>query len=153
MKPVAVLKKLDLVSWPTLLFGWKKGWVEKSDIADYATYLLSVDLDNDDKNIAVLAGADFSDESEIENIMLKVSGSTIEPEAIEKWRLATLIALNVSTLSDEEKLNKLQELYAEFDYPEDMSSCSIYSQDSVDPLTAMSDVISALTEKISGSCS
>ena len=150
MKPIEVLKNLDLVCWPALFVGLQKGWVTKSDIADYATSLLSADLDNGDENIAVLASADSFDDSEVKELLLQVGGSTAEPEAIEKWRLATLIALSDSALSEEEKIDKLQELYAEFDYPEYMSSCSIYSHNSVDPLVAMSDVISALKNKFTG---
>lgn len=150
MKPIEVLKELDLVCWSALFVGLQKGWATKSDIADYATSLLSADLDNGDENIAVLAGSDSLDDSEVKGLLLQVGGSTEDPEAIEKWRLATLIALSESVLRKENKIDKLQELYAEFDYPEDMSSCSIYSQDSVDPLAAMSGVISALKQKFTG---
>ncbi len=145
MKPITELKELDLLCWSTLLVGQQKGWVTKADIGDYATKLLSDGLDNDDGNIAVLAGADSYDDSEVKELMLQVvNGSYSEVDALEKWRLATLLALSKSSLSEEEKIDKLQEIYSEFDYPEDMSSCSIYSQDSVDPLIAMSDVILSL---------
>ncbi|MDO6583866.1 DUF2247 family protein [Photobacterium sp. 2_MG-2023] len=150
MKPMEVLKELNLVCWSTLLVGLQRGWAKKSDIAAYATSLLSADLDNGDENIAVLAGADSLDDSEIKCLLLQVGGSTDAPEVIEKWRLATLTALSGSVLSEEEKIDKLQELYAEFEYPEDMASCSIYSQDSVDPLVAMSEVISSLKKKFTG---
>ena len=62
MKAIAELKKFNLVSWPTLLVGLQKGWAVKSDVADYATKLLSDGLDNDDENIAVLASANACEE-------------------------------------------------------------------------------------------
>lgn len=150
MKPMEALKELNLVCWSTLFVGQQMGWVTKLDIEDYAMSLLSADLDNGDKNIAVLAGADSLDDSEVTDLLLQVGGEMESPEAIEKWRLAALTALSESVLSEEEKLDKLQELYAEFDYPEDMTSCSIYSQDSVGPLAAMSEVILALKKKFTG---
>lgn len=150
MKPVEALKELNLVCWPSLFVGLQRGWAAKSDIADYAVNLLSTDLDNGNENIAILAGADSLDDSEVNDLLLQVGEEMEPPEAIEKWRLATLTALSESALSEEEKIDKLQELYAEFDYPEDMASCSIYSQDTVDPLAAMSEVISALKKKFTG---
>ena len=145
MKPITELKELDLLCWSTLSVGQKRGWVTKTDIGDYAAKLLSDGLDNDNEKIAVLAGANSYDEPEVKELMLQlVNDSYTEVEALEKWRLATLLSLSKSSLSEEEKIDKLQEIYSEFDYPEDMSSCSIYSQDSVDPLIAMSDVILSL---------
>lgn len=150
MKPIEQLKELNLVCWSSLLVGLQRGWAAKSDVAAYAISLLSADLDNGNENIAVLAGADSLDDMEVKDLLLQIDGSTEAPEAFEKWRLATLITLSDSVLSEEEKIDKLQELYAEFDYPEDMASCSIYSQDAVDPLVALSEVISALRKKFTG---
>jgi hypothetical protein len=147
MKPIDELKELALICWSTLLVGLQKGWVTKSDIADYATKLLSKGIDNNE-DIAVLANADFYDDLEVKELMLRITNEpNFEAAAVEKWRLAILLALNKSILPEEEKIDKLQELYAEFDYPEDMFSCSIYSQDTVDPLAAMVDVISSLKKK------
>lgn len=150
MKPIQALKRLDLVCWPTLLIGLQRGWAIKSDVSDYAKRLLSANLDGGVENISELTGADSLDDSVVKELLLQLVDSTESPEAIEKWRLSALIALRESSLSQEEKLENLQELYAEFDYPEDMTSCSIYSQDSVDPLVAMSGVISALNKKFIG---
>jgi len=147
VKPIEVLKERNLVCWAALLVGLQRGWVEKSDIADYALNLISTGLDNGDENIAVLASADSIDDTEINSLLLQVVKKRMSPESTEKWRLAKLAALDESPLSEEEKFNQLQELYAEFDYPEDMASCSIYAQDSVDPLVAMSEVISALKKR------
>lgn len=150
MKSIEVLKEQNLICWSVLLAGLQRGWVEKSDIANYAIDILSAGLDNGDENIAVLAGADSISDTEIKNLLLQVGGKIVSPESIEKWRLAKLTALEESALSEEEKLGGLQDVYAEFDYPEDMASCSIYAQGSVDPLVAMTEVISALKEKVAG---
>ena len=149
MKPIDALRILSLVSWSMLYIGFQRGWVKKSDIADYATNQLSADMDNGDENIAVLASAYSLDDSEVLDLLLKVGGDEKYQNSIEKWRLAKLVALSESVLCEEEKLYKLQELYAEFDYPEDMAPCSVYSKDSVDPLVAMSELILALKNKFS----
>ena len=117
----------------------QKGWVTKSDIAGYAIELLSDGLDNYDENITVLASADSSEDSEVQELMLQVVGG-LNSEALEKWRLVILSALNESVLTEEEKIDKLQELYAEFDYPEDMSSCSIYFTPSIIAISFFSAV-------------
>lgn len=150
MKPIEALKNLNLVCWPALLVGLQRGLATKSDVAEYAINLLSEDLDNGNDNISALAFADSLDDTEIKELLLLVDEDIDPHEVIERWRLATLIALSESALSEEEKLDKLQELYAEFDYPEDMASCSIYSQNAIDPLAAMADVISALKLKFTG---
>lgn len=148
MKPIEVLKQLNLINWAVLFTGFQRGWIIKSDISNYSVSLLSDSLDDGDENIAVLASADSFDDSEVKELLLKISDQYSEPEIIERWKLAMLITLNESGLSEEEKIDRLQELYAEYDYPEDMSSCSIYSQDSVPPLKAMSDVILSLKGKL-----
>lgn len=150
MKPIDALKILKLVSWSVLYIGLQRGWVQKSEITDYANTQLSADMDNCDENIAVLASAYSLDDSEILDTLLQVAGDEKYDNSIEKWRLAKLVALSESVLCEEEKLYKLQELYAEFDYPEDMASCSIYSQDSIDPLVAMSKLTSVLKKKFTG---
>ena len=134
---------MNLICWPVLVVGWRKGWVTKLDIADYAASLLSTDSDkeNEDEDVILLASANFLQDEEVEELLIKVAGSYAEKEALGKWRLMHLVSLSSSSLSDQEKIDKLQILYADFDYPEDMKSCSIYSQDEVDPLEALSKVI------------
>ncbi len=147
MTAVNELRGLGLISWSTLLVGQQKGWASKSDIADYAASLLACgNLENIDA--AVLASANTLDDSEVIDLLQRMIRShTPEKEVLDKWRLAILISLNNSDLPEDEKIERLQELYAEFDYPEDMKSCSIYFQDTVDPLSAMRNVISHLKLK------
>ena len=69
-------------------------------------------------------------------------------ESLDKWRLAHLLCIASSSDSLDEKVCKLQEVYAEFGYPEDMISCSIYSSEHVCPLEAMNAVIKKLKQKM-----
>ena len=67
---------------------------------------------------------------------------------LDKLKLAALLSLDESRISEEEKCKKLQELYATFDYPHDMSECSIYSVTSKSsPLEAMRSLIIYLKQK------
>lgn len=148
MTAINELKKLGLICWPTLLVGQQKGWVSKSDIADYAMSLLA-DENCENEDIAVLASANTLNDSEVNGLLQRMSREvSSDAGVLDKWRLAILMALNNSDLSEVEKINRLQELYAEFDYPEDMKSCSIYSQDAVDPLSAMREVIDSLKQQL-----
>lgn len=151
MKPITILNEFHLICWATLLLGFQKGWASKSDISNYAIKLLSKDLDCGNEDVAILATADSLEGSEIKKLILKVIKEP-RPEKkilLDRWRLAKLSVLNKLNLSEEEKLDKLQELYAEFDYPADMISCSVYSKDSIDPLKAMVDLISTLKNNLS----
>ena len=149
MRPIIELKKLNLISWPVLLCGFRKGWVTKSDIADYATQHLANYPDQDDHSIILLASANFWDNAEVNELLLQaINNPAWHQEALNKWKLAKLLALSNSKLSNQEKIDKLQEVYAELDYPKEMVSCSIYSQDAIDPLVAMDQVISLLKKEV-----
>lgn len=146
MTAINELKELGLICWPTLFVGQQKGWVSKFDIADYAVSLLA-DKSCENEDVSVLAGANTLEDSEVKELVQRmVQPVHSDTQVLDKWRLAILIGLNNSELSEDEKINRLQELYAEFDYPEDMNSCSIYSQDAVDPLSAMREVIGSLKQ-------
>ncbi len=57
------------------------------------------------------------------------------------------LGLQHASLADEDKIERLQELYAEFGYPDDMASCSIYGQNDVDPFDALHQVVAALEQR------
>jgi len=148
MRSVEVLNNLNLLCWSLLFMGLRKEWVTKSDIEGYAVSLLSANLDGGDEKIAELASAESLGDDDVRELLFQLGRADEQPDNVEKWRLALLISLSESVLSEEEKVDRLQELYAEFGYPEDMSACSIYSQNSIAPLIAMSRVISSLKAKL-----
>jgi hypothetical protein len=65
---------------------------------------------------------------------------------MEKWRFAHLSSLLEETAPDEEKIDRLQELYSEFGFPDDMASCGIYNVDHIDPLQAAKNVLQELSK-------
>lgn len=146
MSPFKILSELRLACWSTISLGFRKGWVRRSDIFDYAIgQLMSGDAGQE---VAQIAGGEyFSDEELLELIEDKQQGQNAVSD-LDKWRLAFLLSIEWSGDSEEDKLCRLQEVYADFDYPEDMALCSIYSQGEVSPIVAMSWVVKKLQDEL-----
>ncbi|MBA4242453.1 MAG: DUF2247 domain-containing protein [Pseudomonas sp.] len=145
------LAKRNLVDWPTLAIALNNGWINKDAVSEHAFRLLSASQQNSD--IAVLAGSDALSDDEVVALLAtlcKKEGIDLQEKrshVLEKWRLAMLSELQHSSLADEDKIERLQALYAEFDYPDDMASCSIYAQNDVDPIDALHQVVTALEQR------
>lgn len=142
MKPLKVLANFGLLDWSSILLGFRNGWIERSDIYQYAFDLLQKGCD--DKDVSIIAESEDLNDYELERIISNKTGGTDESIDMDRWRLAFLMCLDDNKSSEEEKICKLQEIYADFGYPEDMSSCSIYSCDGVAPLVAMNSVVEKL---------
>jgi len=99
--------------------------------------------------LPLLREGEYLTDDELIGLVLNLIKTTDSAADLDKWRLAFLLCIEASDDSDEDKVNKLQEVYADFDYPEDMASCSVYSQDNVSPLVAMSQVVQELRERFS----
>ena len=149
VQPIKILMCLGLLCWATLFWGWKRGWVTRKDIIEYAVSLLVESKNEADENVALIASGESLDDRELLDLVSKQAKNADQETAMDKWRLAHLISLAESGATDQEKLDKLQELYAEFEYPEDMASCSIYAQDDVDPLVVMTEVVNMLKRRFS----
>ncbi|QTL37373.1 DUF2247 family protein [Pseudoalteromonas viridis] len=146
MPPIKILKNLSLLCWSTILLGLKKGWASREDAIDYAMELLV--NGSEDEGVVLIAGGETLEDGELFNLISDKVEKTDIATALDKWRLAYL--LNIASSDDHEqiKLDKLQEVYANFDYPEDMASCSIYSQGEIDPLIAMMQVVEVLKNEL-----
>lgn len=150
-----VMRRANLVAWPTLLVGLANGWCTKYALIEHAEECLDKYSDEIDVDlVSIVAGASLP-ESELVDLALHyldVHGMALSPEhkqdAKEKWRFAHLSALLEETASDEEKIDRLQELYSEFGFPDDMASCSIYNADQIDPLQAAKNVLQELSKKL-----
>lgn len=146
MSPFNALIELGLMCWSTIAMGFRKGWVKREDIFDYAVSQLMSGSDSND--VAVIAGGDYLSDDDLLSLILKQAKSSRGIYDYDKWRLAFLLCIEASDCCDEAKVSRLQEVYADFDYPKDMASCSIYSQDGVPPLVAMSQVVKKLRSKV-----
>ena len=145
MSPINALRNLGLLCWSTIFLGLRKGWISREDVINFAVALLV--NGSDDEDVAIIASGESLDDDEFSNLISNHFKQSDNAADSDKWLLAHL--LSISELDDDEqtKLDRLQEVYADFDYPEEMASCSIYSQDKVDPLLAMMQVIDELKSR------
>lgn len=146
MSPIKILINLGLLCWSTILIGLRKGWVSRKDVIDYAVDLLV--NGNEDEDVAIIAGGESLEDDELFNLISNQVKQSDNAAALDKWRLAHLLNIAESDDDEQTKLDRLQEVYANFDYPEDMASCSIYSQDEIDPLVAMTQVVEELKSRL-----
>lgn len=146
MSLINILINLGLLDWSTILLGLKKGWMSRKDAINYAVDLLV--NGNDGEDVAIIAGGESLGDEELFNLISNQAEQTSNADDCDKWRLAHLINIAESDDDEQTKLDKLQEVYANFDYPEDMASCSIYSQDEVAPLVAMVKVVEELKRRL-----
>ncbi len=146
MSPIRILENLGLLSWSTILLGLRNGWVSRKDLIDYAVDLL-VNGD-EDEDVAIIAGGGSMEDDELFDLVSNKAGQFDNNATLDKWRLAHLLQIAESDDDEQTKLDRLQEVYSNFGYPEDMASCSIYSQDENDPLVAMMQVVEKLMKKL-----
>jgi hypothetical protein len=92
----AQLKKLNLVSWPTLLVGFKNELISQQDIEDYAVQLLQ-EYEAPNLSISLLASArDYSEHEILNMIESQLDISKVEQDVeMDKLRLAALISIRV----------------------------------------------------------
>lgn len=144
MLPFKILIGLGLMCWSTIVFGFRKGWVKRSEVFDYAVTQFVSDGRGDSESITLIAGGEYLSDDELLGLMSRQIECTNNDSDFDKWLLAFLLSIEESVDSDLDKVNRLQEVYADFNYPEEMASCSIYSQDRISPLFAMRQVVEKL---------
>lgn len=154
MNALDVVKREGLLSWHTLIYGLSHKWCEKQHLVAYADdHLLNAVDDVDLDLLQISSGLEMKDGDLIQIGLhfLEAHGQPMSDEKKEEskeiWRFAKLRSLLEASISSEEKLTQLQELYAEFGFPDDMSSCSIYAGDAVDPLLAAQHVADRLAHR------
>ncbi len=148
---ISILESEELISWPTLLVGWKERLIERTDIIRSAVMWLSAHESETCQSIILLASAEEDSNSNLESylteaVRLKSDFNSDDKNAYtyekDKWRLAYLILLQAEDLSYDSKYEKLQTLYVQFGFPDDMQACSGYEP--MDPIEAMDLVIDNL---------
>ena len=161
---VEAMKELAILDWHALQVGLQQGWASRRDVIDFAVDWLVSHQDENDHRVALMAGGESCDDEELGQLLSSyVSSNDLsfsEDDTKDKWRLAHLWALNASEQNSELQLDRLEELYAEFGYPEDMMACSRYfvppdQSNAVigeclsSPLDAMRQVIAELRSRFS----
>jgi len=156
MSVLDFMQKFKLIDWYTLLVGLKHKWCNKELLIHYGEEMIKQTKSKEiDSNLAIIASGESLSPDDLVTIILKFLSDNKktmkhkeESEALEKWRFAHLYWLLQKDGPEQEKIDILQELYAQFGFPEDMVSCSIYSQDTIAPLTAAENVVKKLSKQL-----
>ncbi|WP_339191771.1 DUF2247 family protein [Bacillus sp. FSL K6-1003] len=129
---VDVLKQYKIkYDWKTLYVGLKLDLINYGDVTNYAVDFLTRHPETNDQNIIQLAWGDqdFDYESLLLSILKEsnIDGLNLDADALQvekrKWRFGMLVFLKKKHQKDsEELLNQIAEVYADFNYPEDMDS-------------------------------
>lgn len=137
-----ILLDLGMLSWATLYTGLENNWLSREDIIQFAVDCVL--HGNEDQTVLLIStGEDFTDEEFVKLLKKKIK-LIVEDRELKIWRLAHLLHLEATECSEQYKIDKLQEIYADFGYPEDMADCSIYSQSKNNPIDVMGQVIQKL---------
>lgn len=151
-EPVRVLLQQGFLNWSALLVGWNHKWVSKEDVVQIAVNWLNAHPEQDDESVVALAESENSSEAAISEWLRQaalqqegfdISDDTQYHRQLERWRYAHLVSLQEADLPATEKIDRLQRVYADFGYPQDMAGCSKYGP-GPDPLEAMNKVIERL---------
>lgn len=128
MKSLHFLKKLKLVDLDTLYVGFAKKWIEATEIQSFAEEMVL----NGSKDTNIIWLMSCSEES-YHDILQKLAKHLTEYNpldtnsvAMKKWRLAKMLSVLTNDKSNEEKVEFLQQIYAEFGFPYDMAPVSPY---------------------------
>ncbi|MBM3199228.1 MAG: DUF2247 family protein [Chlamydiae bacterium] len=151
-----VMKKFKLLDWHTLLVGLQQEWCKKQDLIKYGEKILEeTESAFVDDNLAIIASGETLAKEHLLTVVLNflakhedVHSENEKAKAVEKWRYAHLYWLLQSDKTEQKKIDLLQELYAQFGFPDDMAECSIYSRGEVDPLVATATVVEKLSQKL-----
>lgn len=163
------IDRLSLMGWDVLVVGWNRGWVTREDVSRFALdRLLSEAVGSDDMNTVMslaLAASEKLDHLDIKALLDSLIRDSFDRNSAigkDKWRLVFLISLDAEPLDWEAKVNKLQEVMAEFGYPPDMHDCFRYGPSQIpidtgsasqeglkrDPLEEMKRVIADLKNRL-----
>lgn len=149
---IDALQTLNLLNWDVLACGRHRGWVTTADIQAYSfTCMAGVSGDDEDLPVlAELAAAEKLTEWEIDEGLRQLTAEQSGQGGfgLDCWRLAKLVHLQSQELDWDEKVVRLEEIYGEFGFPDDMRGCTRYSSVTTDPLDEMDLVIVGLKTKL-----
>lgn len=125
MDVVTILRKAHLLTSGVLAFGFERGWIDKKAIIAFANSKF------EDGDVCVefaeLATCDGLEPNSILDLLRRCTSSSETTEHIARiWMFGFLKALSGEKIDPEEKLNRLEEIYGMFGYPDEMRECSRY---------------------------
>jgi hypothetical protein len=130
MSVSSILSSEGLLDWPTALVGVRRGWMTPTDVSDLAVARVIHEDATVDSDIAELTRAAALPLSDVEDRLVSLAEGcpVVEEEtAVRRWLLAALIDVDRAALGKEATLARLQDLYAEFGFPEELRYVSPYN--------------------------
>jgi hypothetical protein len=120
--PLFFIKGLTRLSWEEADWGYHNQYLDWSDVVDMACDCLA---ENEDEPIvAELAGLSKSEASETGQLLNKLGAKAIdgdEKSVKAKWLYLSLAWLFENRASSPDPFETVEELYSDFDYPEDVA--------------------------------
>ena len=117
----------------TICLGFKYKYLKYADFKGYALLnFLSDDESLDAVNQGLLDARDEIELNEKVSKILAAKNENILHRESEKWLYAQLVELRLNELDDETLLNKIAEIYADFDYPSSMEHFINYMPSKID---------------------
>lgn len=155
------LLELGLISWCTLLVGWQRDLVTRRDIQHYASCNLNGSSDPISALIDLLESENLTRE-EVSSRLRVLAGRDCDQDSgaeLRKWQLGSLRSIAHSRLSRPERLTRLEEMLADFEYPPELQGLSHYHVFALrgrgepldDPEDTMRLVIARLERELLGS--
>lgn len=119
----SIYKIIPKWKWCELNFALKKSIISNRDVISYASFILSEEIEQLDKVIEL----SIAEESEVEEILYELmeNEEKDETDSIErKWIFA--IIYDAYTNFQDNVYNIIDDVYSEFDYPEEISNLIAY---------------------------
>lgn len=130
MTAASAIVDLGLLSWATTRVGFRRGWMNSDEVSARALEELG-QRDGVDQDLAELATADLLPSDEVDATLSRIISRSpeIEEEAVSlrRWLLARLVVLERSALPADAMLDRLEETYAEFGFPDELHGLSRYN--------------------------
>ena len=141
------------LTWVEVKHGIAKGWIDCGVAVDKAVEALQSDTYTEDET--ELAGLDFSDTFAIEDKVHALAQPSAEVDTV-RWAKIALAWLYENKENLENPLMAIEELYADFDYPEEIAHLVGYMPHEGEPKDLMvewelflnSEVYSKLLQKV-----
>jgi hypothetical protein len=131
MGPVPeLLRELGLLDWSTVLVGYRRGLIDARDVSEVAVQAVIESVNEVGCELAALTSAGALSGPDVDDALVGLAGSeptTSHDTAVRRWLLGRLVQLQRAELADDERLDVLQEVYAEFGFPEELRFVSRYN--------------------------
>jgi hypothetical protein len=158
-----VLRDTGLLDAGVLALGLERGWVDRQTIAAFAVEKMSAG--DERPEVVELAACEQLETDAIVDLLRRWAVHDAQPsitseQAVRRWLFAFLKGVAQSDDGSEETLDRLEEIYGQLGYPEEMRECSRYyvppedrnrglriGDTTASPLDAMNKLIATLSRE------